>query len=776
VPGDIPRIPDETDRNLLSGIFERVTDAFVALDKEWKYTYVNKRAGEIFNRRPEDLIGKHIWTEFPEGIGQPFHLAYERAMREQKAVRFEEYYPPYDRWFENIVYPSADGISIYFHDITASKQAEALIAGQKHILEMIANNAPLQHSLEALLRLLEKQAPDMVSSILLLDPDGLHVRHGAAPSLPQSFVTAIDGQKIGPCAGSCGTAMYRNETVIVEDIAADTLWEAYRDFALPLGLRACWSTPIVDATKRVLGSYAIYYRKPGRPTALHLKLIEIATHIAAIAITRTRTQASLRESEARYRKLFEYAPLGIVIADANSNYLDANKCACDMLGYTHEEFIKLHASHIVAPDEVPHIDPALNQIKAIQDYHREWRFRRKDGSVFDAEVSATVMPDGNLLGVIRDITERKRAAAALVESEERFRQLADNLQEIFWMTDAASGRFLYASPMYETIWGRSREALYSEPRNWVDAIHAEDRDRVVAVRRQAGAYDQVYRVIGSDGCTRWVHDRAFPVRNSAGEVHRIVGTVVDITEQRRLEEQFHHAQKMEAIGQLAGGVAHDFNNLLAIISGQVELLLLAAPSDTRLQRDLEPIRSAAARAADLTRQLLAFSRKQVLELRLVDLNALIAESKSILERVIGAGIELSFVPDPGIARVKADAGQLNQVLLNLVVNARDAMPNGGKISIQTKNIEARDACKIPGFELTTGRCVLLTLSDNGCGMSEEVKARAFEPFFTTKEPGKGTGLGLAVVDGIIKQRGGGIELISAPGRGTTLNIYLPAAE
>lgn len=323
------------------------------------------------------------------------------------------------------------------HDITQHKRIETLLDGQKQVLEMIANGSPLPETLDALVHLIESQSPGMLGSILLLDDDGIHVRHGAAPSLPAEFVAAVDGQPIGPCAGSCGTAAYRKEAVFVEDIATDPLWAVYKAAALPHGLRACWSTPIFDAHQRVLGTFAMYYRQPALPLPEHLRLIDTATHTAAIAISHHRTEAALKQSEARYRLLFEYAPDGIVIANSESYYLDANPMMCRMLGYTYEEAIGMHASATVVSSEIVNIEPALNELKAKNDYFKEWKLRRKDGSIFAAEVTATNMPDGNLMGIVRDISERKLAEDKVLRLTQLYAALSQCNQAIVRCTSEA---------------------------------------------------------------------------------------------------------------------------------------------------------------------------------------------------------------------------------------------------------------------------------------------------------------------------------------------------
>jgi signal transduction histidine kinase len=278
-------------------ILPRMSDACVALDRDDRYTYLNEQAALILQRSVDGLLGKHIWTIFPETVGSAFFLAYQRARETQDAVSVENYFPPWKRWFESRIYPSPEGVSVLFHDITERKRSELLLIGQTQLLELIAHGATLSTVLTELIGFLEGQSDGARCSILLLDCDGLRLRHAAAPSLPESFTEAVDGVLIGPHAGSCGTAAFTGKPVITEDIATDANWVDWRQLALPLGLRACWSTPIVDERGKVLGTFAMYYEEPTIPEARDRSIVAVATHIAAIAITRDRADAQRRDQE-----------------------------------------------------------------------------------------------------------------------------------------------------------------------------------------------------------------------------------------------------------------------------------------------------------------------------------------------------------------------------------------------------------------------------------------------------------------------------------------------
>jgi two-component system, cell cycle sensor histidine kinase and response regulator CckA len=370
----------------------------------------------------------------------------------------------------------------------------------------------------------------------------------------------------------------------------------------------------------------------------------------------------------------------------------------------------------------------------------------------------------------------------LLEAENLFYLIGDSGSDLIAIVDT-HGRRLYNSPSYEKVLGYTLDDL--KDTSGLDQIHPDDRAQVIAAAEEAkrtGAGRRLeYRIRHRDGSWRIFESTCSAARDHRGEIDKLIIVNRDITAQReqaqeilrQKEEQLRQAQKMEAVGRLSGGVAHDFNNLLSVIIGYAEDLEQSLDPSDRLHREAEEVRKAGERAASLTRQLLAFSRQQVLQPHVLDLNNVISDLARMLRRLIGSDIEFTVELDPQAGRVRADQGQIEQVVMNLVVNARDAMPEGGRLKVSTKNIEIRpsDAADVPGAH--PGLYVELTVADTGIGMDAKTLAHIFEPFFTTKEEGKGTGLGLATVAGIIKQSGGQIAASSKPGDGSCFRVLLP---
>jgi PAS domain S-box-containing protein len=408
--------------------------------------------------------------------------------------------------------------------------------------------------------------------------------------------------------------------------------------------------------------------------------------------------------------------------------------------------------------------------------------RRKDGSLTDVSFSVSPITGRNGMviggaGITHDISRRKRMEEELRGSEERFRLVSRATNDALFDHDIERGT-VWWSDNYWTQFGYSPEANTFDLEEWKERIHPEDRDRVwsglqTAMLRRCESSKAAYRFRRADDLYAEVSASAYIVYDGTGQPARVVGAITDVSDRRELEEQFRQAQKMEAVGRLAGGVAHDFNNLLMVITAYSEMMRDKLSPEDELQMSVAQVKKAADRAASLTQQLLAFSRKQVLLPRIIDLNAVVEDSVKMIKRLIGEDIELNVLLDKFLGAVKADPGQVIQVLMNLCVNARDAMPHGGELEIQTQNvsIDVDAARNMTGF--VPGTYATLVVSDTGTGMTKEVQSHLFEPFYTTKEPGRGTGLGLSTVFGIVKQSGGYIWVDSEPGRGSIFTIYMP---
>jgi len=385
-----------------------------------------------------------------------------------------------------------------------------------------------------------------------------------------------------------------------------------------------------------------------------------------------------------------------------------------------------------------------------------------------------------LEGFVTDITERKRAEQQRRESERMLQLVMDNIPQFIFWKDRRSV-YLGCNTNFARVAGMEDPSQvvgktdYDLPWQKEEADFFRECDRRVMESGQP-EYHIVESQLQADGKHAWLDTNKVPLKNERGEVVGILGTYEDVTERRLLEDQVRQAQKMKAVGQLAGGVAHDFNNILTAIFGYLDVMRNAPASAERVVVGIEQIDKAAQRAAALTRQLLAFSRRQVSRPEILDLSEIVGEMEPMLRRLLGERIELEVAPEPRLDHVRADAGQIEQVLMNLVINARDAMPTGGRLIVQTANTVLDDEYARAHTGARAGPHVMLAVSDTGCGMKKEVADRVFEPFFSTKPRGKGTGLGLASVFGVVKQSGGHIWLYSEPGQGTTFKIYLPAVQ
>lgn len=878
---------------MLQFVTGSVRAGLVVIGPEYQYLFANEAYGQIYGLDPKQIVGKTIpeilpyaWTQIKPhvdealgGLPGQFELTLPPPPGTHRERTFFAVYEP--RLREDGTPTSVVVVS----DITARKQVESALVDRERLLGVVTGTIRV--------------------GLVVVGPD---YRYWFANEAYADIFGLDPGNIVGRS---------------VQEILA-VAWPQIQprlDRALA-GERVAFELAYPPRENRPDRYFAVNYEphldETGTPSVV----------IVVVDITeRKASEAALLESQTMLEVALASMTDAVLITDASGRpvhfndafvtfhrFSDKAECA----GYLENSpaIIDVYMDDgELAPPEMWAVPRALRGETAA---NAEYTIHRKDsGETWSGSYSFSPIRDGagTIVGSVavgRDITERKRAEAEASEREERFRQITENIREVFWLNDPIHDRILYVSPAYETVWGRRCEAIYEKPGDWLDAIHPDDRDRVreaFAVQQQGGDYSVEYRVVRPDETIRWIHDRGFPVYNEAGVAYRIAGVAEDITERRqaeaatqqqqarlegivdsamdgiitvgedqrvllinaaaermfgclakdvlgerverfiperfragheanvlrfggtgvaaramgrfgpisglradgeefpieasisqirvdghvlytvtcrdvtervhaaatreKLEIQLHQSQKMEAFGQLAGGIAHDFNNLLTIITGYSEWMLDALSLEGDMRNMIGEIHRASERAATLTRQLLAFSRQQVIEPKILDLNAVVDGVGKMLRRLIGEDIQLATVLSPSVSLVKIDPGQIEQVIMNLAVNARDAMPRGGRLTIETVAVEFDGIYAGTHADAHQGDFVMLAISDTGIGISPETRERIFEPFFTTKGVGKGTGLGLAVVHGIVKQSGGSVEVYSEIDKGTTFKIYLP---
>ena len=490
-------------------------------------------------------------------------------------------------------------------------------------------------------------------------------------------------------------------------------------------------------------------------------------------------QLALRVSEQRYRALFEGSPLPAYVFDpVTLRFVDVSDSMVAHYGYTREEFLRMSTLDIRPPGDEGRLRAEITQLTGERNILGIWNHRKKDGTVMQVEITAQLIDyagSAAALVLALDRTEQLRMEGALRESDERFREMAGNIGEVFWMKDPATRLMLYLSPAFQVIWGRPPEEFYSTPDALLKTINPLDQERMAALISQPVTAEVTvkYRIQRPDGTPRWIRDRAFPVRDGAGRVVRVVGVAEDVTEHEQLEQSYLRAQRMESLGQLAGGIAHDLNNILAPIL--MAAPLLRTPRNAEVQaRIIDTVESSAHRGAELVKQLLLFGRGTDGEHTVLRLKDAVQEVQNILLETLPKNCELTVDLPRDLWLVRADATQMHQVLLNLCVNARDAMPNGGTLAISAENRVLTEWEARPLAGAKAGAHVLLRVTDSGQGIPPGLLEKIFDPFFTTKPAGKGTGLGLATVAGIAKSHGGFITVQSEPGHGSTFCVGLPA--
>ena len=684
---------------------------------------------------PAGLRDRHRRELFASGAAEGIAVVGNRL--ETKALRFDGTEFPAELTVTSIVIQSKPTFTVYVRDITARKRAEEAVVWLAAIVES-SQDAIIGKNLDGTITSWNKGAESMYG-YAAEEMLGKNIARIIPEGSPDEGLRILGELR-------AGRRIENFETVRIAKNGKRV------DVSLTV-------SPVLDPGGSIIGGSSI------------------ARDITA--------RKAGREALRKANETSVYAsPIPIIAADASRRVTIWNPAAEELFGWSEKDVVG-HAMPIIPPEEVA-AAAALHQrlMSGNTVTGLEVRRRKRDGSVVAVSLSATPLWDASnkvrgIIGFLTDITERKRAEEALRAAEEKYRGIFENALEGVYQS-TPDGKYISANPALARMFGFDSPQELIDTRNditnqeYVTPQSRADFVRELEIRGVVRSFE--YQAYRRDGKAIWVSANAHAVRNSEGHILYFEGTVQDITQSRELEQQLRQMQKIEAVGRLAGGVAHDFNNILMAISSYADLLYGKTPEGDARRRYIDEISKATDRAASLTQGLLAFSRKQVISPKVLDLNALVAQQTEMLKRLIPENIELHFLPAESLGRVKVDPGQVDQIVMNLVINARDATPNGGKILIETSNQELDRTDSGPQSSAQSGSYVMIAISDNGCGMSAETQAHVFEPFFTTKEQGKGTGLGLAIVFGIVKQSGGHIFLHSQPDHGSTFKIYLPRVE
>ena len=707
--------------------------------------------------------------------------------------------PPEMRWIELCLRRMSRGrFMATYLDVTERKRNESFTALQHELLAQIATGSPLAGMLEQIAHAVEEQLPALFCSILRLE--GQHLRLGAAPSLPPSYNSAIDGIAIGPSVGSCGTAAYRHQRVIVTDIATDPLWADFSALALGHGLRACWSFPIFPtrpntSTPEVLGAFAFYSRVTGGPDAWAERVAKWASHLASIALELDGSNRALRESERRFQTLAKSSPVGIFRTDSTGACVYVNPRWCAIAGLTAETALTNEWSSAIHEADRPLVFAAWTDAVAnVSAYHLEYRFATRDGTVTWVLGQAEPERDDEgalvgFVGTITDISARKRTELELLASTERHRTLARATNDAIWDWDLASNRVWWNEGL-TTLFGYAIQPAVAEPAWWVARIHPEERAAVEArffavVHGLELTWESEYRFLRADGTYADVFDRGHVLRDEHGMAHRIIGAMMDISRQKRAEGLLRELnrdleQRVEArTAELAAAnqelesfsysVSHDLRAPLRAIDGFSRIVLedYGASLPKEATDYLEEVRNSSRRMAKLIDELLAFSRlsRQVLERQSLDTRALVATCISELQAIPEAGekrrMEVTIAPDLPVS--EGDPNLLKQVWLNLLANAM-------------KYSKKRDPAHIEVGFLPAVAPTTFFVRDNGVGFDMRYAHKLFGVFqrLHRAEDYEGSGVGLAIVHRVIHRHGGRVWAEAEPNRGATFFFSLPS--
>ncbi len=772
VPVPAPPTPTHDAERLL----ELIGDAYIVLDREYRFVYANRAAQRDMQKSLDEIRGRVHWEVFPASFDITAGQRYRAAAETGVVQHFREHYKyeGYDIHMEMSAYPTDEGgVAVIWRDISDRVKAEAALQERK--AQLAASEARLRAVIEAVpvgvfvadmqgrIVIVNRQAEELVGARYMAESVLEFDRYRGYWTDTGTPVAAEDW--------ALARALMRGERSDQERIEIERIDGGIRSILN-------YAAPIFDADAQQIGAVAA--------------AVDITAQVEAEA---ARAQ-SIRDSEARARIAFQDAPVPMWLYDVETlRFLDVDAAAVRQYGYSHDEFLGMTLRDIRPPEEVGRLTALLADTRRGELHHAAVVHRTKDGRHVDVEITTqSTTWDGRPARVVLalDVSERLRAAEALQASEERYAMAARATSHAIWDWNVASGRVTW-SEGFSAVFAHPVTSIVETLDWWLAAVHPDDRERVCSRLHalvddvHGGAeWQDTYRFVRGDGEWAIVLHRGVVARAGDGRAVRMIGAMEDVTATRQLEEQLRQAQKMEAVGQLAGGVAHDFNNLLTVIGGNLEFLradiTAALPATHDAHAEIEEIAQATERARTLVSQLLTFSRRQPVRTQRVRLGAVVDGAQKLLRRVIGEEILLAVEIADGDWFVEADPSQLEQLLMNLAVNGRDAMltplhghPGRGgvlTIDVDTTDTPPRDAALLGGAP--PERWVRLRVRDTGHGMDAATQRHVFEPFFTTKAVGLGTGLGLSTVFGAVRAAGGTIRIDSAPGAGTTFTMHFPA--
>ncbi|PWB67416.1 MAG: hypothetical protein C3F14_02245 [Deltaproteobacteria bacterium] len=758
---------------VLQSVFEKSPDIVMIVDRERRISYVNRHFAQ-FQSSP--VYGVDLCTFVPPEYRPAMEACYARVFRDGVSERYEVTGPGPDGamvTYDSRVVPIVrDGrvteALVTAADVTERRRAEQTQLATYRISAAAHTATSLQTLFAAIHGIVGGLMPARNFYIALHDPATDTI------SFPY-FVDEYDSRPAPkrPGKGFTEYVLRTGEPLLATPEVAKDL-ERRGEVVLIGAPSIDWlGVPLKTRTSTIGALVVQTYGEDVRYGEAERSILEFVSTQVAMAIEHKRAEEALRQSEATLKTFLEAIPETALLINLDGTIAAANRGVLEGVGLDSGEIVGRNALDYSAPDLVESRKARIAEV-----------VRTGEPAVFEDTSVASGRTHINYVHPVRDeagrvsrvavvgldITERKSSEEALRRSEEQSRTLVDSARDMIFAL-SPDGLFVALNPAFEKLTGWPREEWIGKP--FAEVLHADDvpaaQELFAMSLRSEPPPNAQFRFRSREGGYLVGEMTA----NVPGQDGRLLGIVRDITDRVRLEDQLRQAQKMEAVGRLAGGVAHDFNNLLTAIGGYSELLLSdLAPGDPR-RADVEEIKKATERAASLTRQLLAFSRKQVLQPKVLDLNAVVGNLDRMLRRLIGEDLDLVTVLKPGLWNVQVDPGQVEQVIMNIVVNARDAMPDGGKVTIETGNVALDDRYVRQHPVVKPGDYVLLAISDTGTGMDEETKNRLFEPFYTTKDKGKGTGLGLSTVYGIVKQSGGYIWVYSEIGKGASFKVYLP---